>query len=177
MCCSTHPKSVAACILRVSFGLSLLLVGFTHYMDFNNFLSFTVKGLGMFDALGFAWAFVLPLLMIFGGALITLGIFFEMGTFAAGIALGSIPVGLMLKSTLGGMTLSDTMPGAVYAWIWILVYYFVVKSACHGCCKPGMSCGPCGTGGCGDGSCGTCKPAKASSKMVKVMPKVTKRRR
>lgn len=114
--------------LRLSFGLSLLLVGVSHYMTLDMFVSMTADGLGPLAFLGQIWAYVLPALMIVGGALLAIGMFEGLGAWAAGIALGSIPVGVLLKPVLGGVSLGDVMPLAVNAFLWLLVYAIVVGS-------------------------------------------------
>lgn len=136
VCCDfKSPKSAAALVLRVSFGLSLLLVGVSHYMTMPMFKGMVMEGLGPLTPLGGIWALVLPLLMIVGGALLTVGMYTHIGAWAAGIALGSIPVGVLLKSILGGVPLPDVMPAANNTWLWLLVYVFVVKMSCCGTCS------------------------------------------
>lgn len=132
-----NPKTAAKLCLRVGFGLSLLLVGITHYMTLEMFMAMTSDGLGALEFLGTIWAYVLPALMIIGGALFTVGMYYEIASWASGVALASIPVGMLLKPVLSGVGLPDMMPAAVNAFVWILVYFMVVKtSTCCGSCKP-----------------------------------------
>jgi hypothetical protein len=135
--CPETPKGVASLALRLSFGISLLLVGLTHYMNFEPFQGMVVEGLGALEFLGMLWAYLLPALMIVGGALYTIGMYHEVAAWCAGLALGSIPVGMLLKPVLSGAPLPDVMAVAVNTFIWILVYYFVVKS-CSCCCEKDM---------------------------------------
>lgn len=132
-CCPTKdPKVSAKLALRVSFGLSLLLVGVAHYMSLEMFAGMVSEGLGPLTALGNVWAYVLPALQIVGGALFAVGMYYEVASWTTGLALGSIPVGMLLKPVLGGVALPDMMPAAINAFIWILVYVMVVK--CCTCC-------------------------------------------
>ena len=131
--CPTSPKGIAGLVLRVSFGVSLLLVGLTHYMVFEPFAGMTAEGLGALEPLGSIWAYILPALMIVGGALLALGRYTNVGAWCAGIALGSIPVGMLLKPVLSGASLPDMMPAAINAFIWLLVYVLVIK--CGTCCS------------------------------------------
>lgn len=124
----SSSKGIAHLALRVSFGLSLLLVGITHYMTLDAFKLMVTDGLGALSFLGMMWAYVLPGLMIIGGALYTIGMYREIAAWAAGLALGSIPVGMLLKPVLSGVALGDMMPVAVNTFVWVLVYYFVAKS-------------------------------------------------
>ncbi len=133
----SSPKGVAALALRLSFGLSLVLVGINHYMTMGGFSLMVTDGLGPLTFLGTLWAYVLPALMILGGALLAIGMYTEIGAWAAGLALGSIPVGMLLKPVLTGVALGDMMPVAVNTFVWILIYYFVVKSLA--CCD-GKNC-------------------------------------
>lgn len=139
-CCSLKdPKAGAALALRTSFGLSLLLVGIAHYMSLEMFSGMVADGLGPLTLLGTLWAYILPALMIIGGALFAVGMYCEVASLTSGIALGSIPVGMLLKPVLSGVALPDVMPMAINAFIWLVVYALVVKTCCNG--------GSCGNGG------------------------------
>ena len=131
-------------LLRWSFSLSLIFVGLTHYMQIDSFQVMVADGLGPFAPLGTLWAYTMPGLFILGGLLLLIGQYMNVGTWAVGIALGSIPVGMLLKPIMSGVGLSDAMPPAVQALIWLIVFMWVVK--CGGC-----GCG-CGTANC---DCGT----------------------
>lgn len=143
------PKCIAGLLVRISFGLSLTFVGVVHYMNIASFTVMASDGLGQLAPLGMLWAYILPGLMIIGGVLFVIGMYMDIGAWAAGLALGSIPAGMLLKSITGGVSLGDTMPAAINGLIWLLVFLWVVK--CASCCGKGMS--MCGSGdcGCGDG--------------------------
>lgn len=135
-CCPKTAKGAAALCVRVSFGLSLLLVGLAHYMTMTAFKGMVMEGLGPLEPLGALWALVLPALMIVGGALLVVGMYTEVGAWAAGVALASIPVGMLLKPILGGVPLPNVMPAAINAFVWIIVYVLVIKmSCCSGSCE------------------------------------------
>lgn len=121
----------------VSFGLSLLLVGVAHYMTLSDFMGMVSGGLGALTILGTIWAYVLPALMIVGGALFVVGMRADIAAWCTGVALGSIPVGMLLKSVLGGVALGEMMPFAINAFIWMIMYIFVVKFCCCCGCKGG----------------------------------------
>src|SRR3989338_1364638 len=120
-------SEITALVLRISFGISLLAVGLSHYMTFAAFKPMVVSGLGPLEFLGVIWAFILPALMILGGATFVIGKFEEVAVLASGIALGSIPAGMLLKPVLTGVSLADMMPAAVNAFVWIIVFVLVVK--------------------------------------------------
>jgi hypothetical protein len=134
-CDLKSPKAGAATALRLSFGLSLLLVGIAHYMSLEMFSGMVSDGLGALTILGTIWAYVLPALMIVGGALFAVGMYYDVASWVTGLALGSIPVGMLLKPVLSGVALPDVMPMAINAFIWILVYVMVVKLCT--CCGGG----------------------------------------
>lgn len=128
---SHHPMTIARTAVRIAFGLALALVGVAHYLDAANFaeavgrgLEFTVGGVEVhiLEQLGFIWGYLLPGLMIVGGVFMAFGFLPPVGTLIAGVALLSIPVGLMLKSVLSGLSLNDTMPPAMNAIVWVLFY-------------------------------------------------------
>lgn len=137
-CC---PVGIVALMARVSIGLSLLFVGLVHYMTFTSFSAMVTEDLGYWPvtALGTVWAYVVPALMIVGGALLVLGMFSDIAVWAASLAIGSIPAGMLLKSVLAGVPLATTMPPAINALIWLVALILVVKlQSC--CCEGNGSC-------------------------------------
>jgi len=134
-CCPKTAKGAAAICVRVSFGLSLLFVGLSHFMTMGAFKGMVVEGLGPLEPLGLLWAFILPALMIVGGALLAIGMYTEVASWAAGVAIGSIPVGMLIKPILGGVPLPNVMPAAINAFVWIIVYVLVIKMSCCGSCE------------------------------------------
>ncbi|PIR51027.1 hypothetical protein COU78_02600 [Candidatus Peregrinibacteria bacterium CG10_big_fil_rev_8_21_14_0_10_49_24] len=94
------------------------------------FKGMVMSGLGPLEPLGALWALLLPALMIVGGALITVNMYMEVGALAAGVALASIPVGMLLKPILGGVALPDVMPAVINSFIWLVVYALVIKMSC-----------------------------------------------
>jgi len=128
--------SVSTLVVRIGFGVALALVGIAHYLDAATFAEAVGRGLGTLEPIGMAWGYLLPGLMIVGGVLIALGFFPAVGTFIAGLALVSIPAGLMLKSVLSGLSLNDTMPPAMNAIVWILFYVAAVRGfSCQSACE------------------------------------------
>lgn len=142
--CPTCPKKITALCFRISFGLSLLFVGIAHYMSVGVFRGMVADGLGPISFLGLVWAYILPALMIVGGGLMVANQRKDIACWATGVALGSIPAGMLLKSVIGGVSLADTMPAAINSFVWILVYLFVLKiNCCSGsgsCDKPAAPC-------------------------------------
>ena len=140
--CPKSPKCIVALCLRVSFGLSLAFVGVAHYLSISVFKSMVSDGLGAISLLGSLWAYILPGLMIVGGALLVADKRRDIEAWASSVALGSIPAGMLLKSVIGGVSLADTMPAAINAFVWILIYGLVLKMSCCGsgaCEKSGMT--------------------------------------
>ena len=142
------PKGVLALILRVSLGLSMVFHGATLYKDFAGFAGMTAGGLGPLAPVGTAWAYLMPALLILGGVLIALNYYFIYGVWLAGLALGSIPAGMLVKPLLSATSGGDMMGAANNAFIWLIMLTLVVKlSKCccgSGECKPGEGHG----GGC-----------------------------
>ena len=137
MSCSTSsPKRVAALAIRLSFGLTLLLVGIDHVLNQPGFATGMVaSNLGSLEPLGQIWGYVLPILQIVGGACIATGMYLNLGVWSAGLALGSIPVGMTLKALLSESTLPDVMPMVNNTYIWLLLFVLVVKTSCCGSCS------------------------------------------
>lgn len=141
--------------MRISFGLSLLFMGIIHYKTFPDFTSYVSTGLGPLTGLGTLWSYALPALMIVGGILFTVGLMPSVAAWTAGLALASIPAGMMLKSVLSATPVDAMMAAAVNAFVWLLVYYFALRSL--SCCGSDA----CGTGAacdCGSKACPVCGP-------------------
>ncbi len=141
-CDVSTPKGIAALATRLSFGLSILFLGVSHYMTLEGFISMTSAGLGPLTPLGVLWAYIFPGLMIIGGALYVMGMYGEIAAWAAGIALGSIPAGMFIKAVVGGVSTADLMPPAINALIFLLVFHHVARwcSSCTQCGSSPCSC-------------------------------------
>lgn len=114
-------------ILRICFGASLFLVGLSHYIQFQAFSLMVTDSLGPVATLGKIWAYILPALLILGGGLFVSGRFNVLASWISGIALASIPVGVLLKPVLSGVGLEDAMPAATTTFIWMIVFLMVAK--------------------------------------------------
>lgn len=133
----SSSKGVAKLLLRVAFGVSLALIGLNHYMNLDAFSGFVAGGLGPLTSLGTLWAYVLPALEIVGGVLLAASYRTDIGAWCVGVALASIVIGMLLKPVFG-TPLDAVMPAVNSTFIWLLVYFFVVKSCvCCGTCMPG----------------------------------------
>lgn len=138
-CGTSSPKGIARLLVRIAFGLSLVFLGISHYQD-PQFAEAVGRGLGVLEVPGMAWGYILPALYIVGGVLLTLGLFMNVAAWTAGIALVSVPAGLLLKSVFG-INLNDTMPLALNGWLWVIVFMYAVKGARYGdCCCADDSC-------------------------------------
>jgi len=122
-------------MLRISFGLSLLLVGLNHYMTMEAFKGMATEGLGVLEPLGAIWALILPALMILGGALFVIGMYTEIAAWAAGLALASVPIGLLLKPIMSGVPLPGVLDQVIDSFIWLIVLVLVLNMGCFGSCK------------------------------------------
>jgi|GEM_PF-1402851 len=121
------PRYVSRLLLRIGFGLSLLFIGISHYKDIAAFADISRAGLGVFAPIGALWAYILPLLMIFGGLLYIANFRPDIAAWLAGVALASMPVGMILKSVMSPTPLDQTITMATYAFVWLLVYTLVSK--------------------------------------------------
>lgn len=134
------PLCIVGTVARISLGLSLLFVGLVHYMSFTAFSAMVSEDLAALSLLGTLWAYILPALMIIGGSLLVLGMFTEVALWSSSIALGSIPAGMLLKSVTSGLPLSETMPPAINALIWLIALIVITKMT--GCCSDNGCCSP-----------------------------------
>lgn len=102
-------------------------------MTFEGFKGMTVDGLPPYlEIPATLWAYVLPALMIIGGGMVVVGRYMPIATWIVGIALGSIPVGMLLKPVLTGVSLSDIMPMVIDSFIWMILFVLVVKLTSFG---------------------------------------------
>ncbi|MBT3293125.1 hypothetical protein HN512_04035 [Candidatus Peregrinibacteria bacterium] len=132
MCCKLTAKAAYGLCLRVTFGVSLLLVGLIFYSSFTGFKAMAMGDMGFLEPLGFVCAYIIPALMIVGGALIAIGLFMEVGALLAGIALGSMSIGLLVKPLLSTTELlAAVRPVIMEIFLWMIVGYFAVRvSSC-----------------------------------------------
>lgn len=145
-CCGSCPKAAACCVLRVSFGAALALIGLNHLMDLSGFASMVAAGAGPLTGLATLWGYLVPLLEIVGGVLIAVGKQPLYASWATGLALGSIVVGFPLKSIIGDTNLGDVMPMVHDTMLWIVIYVLIIKMWCCMMEGKGGKCEGCGMG-------------------------------
>ncbi len=114
--------------LRVSIGISMMLIGISEYRDFAPFVANVTDGLGWLSPLGMVWAYLLPALLIFGGGMLAIGRYPYVAAWMGGIALGSIPVGLLLKTVMTGSPLPDTLMAAYPSVVWLVAFYLSLNA-------------------------------------------------
>jgi hypothetical protein len=120
-------SETSSLILRVSVGITMVLIGISAYRDFAPFVANVTDGLGFVAAFGTVWAYLLPALLIFGGIFLAIGRYGYISVLTAGVALASVPIGLMLKNTITGLPLPDMMAAAYPSMVWIIAFYLAVN--------------------------------------------------
>ncbi len=171
----SDPKVAASTLLRVCFGFSSMFVGLTHSFDLSTsyaepgaFTVMVADGLGPLAFFGVIWSYFYPALLIIGGALFVIGRYRSVATWMSGLALASIPVGMLLKPIISGIALDEMMPPATTAFIWLIVYAFVVFFADgSGVCGGGACSCNCGCDKC---TCGGAMPGTKAMPMPKATP-------
>lgn len=113
---------VSNLLLRVSVGVSMTLVGAAQYRDFAPFVANVTDGLGALSILGTIWAYLLPALLVFGGAMLAIGRYSFITAWVGGIAIGSIPVGFLLKTVMTGLPLPDMLEATYPILIWLIAF-------------------------------------------------------
>lgn len=114
-------------VLRVPLGLAMVMIGASGYRDFAPFVANVTDGLGWASSFGYVWAFILPALMIFGGGLLAVGRYSFIAALTGGVALGSVPVGLILKNIITGVPLPDMMAASYPTIVWIVAFYLALN--------------------------------------------------
>ncbi len=125
-----NPKStssVSNLLLRVSIGVSMIFIGIAQYRDFAPFVANVTDGLGFLSAAGTVWSYFLPALLIFGGGMLTVGRYSFVTAWAGGIAIGSIPIGLLLKTVMSGSPLPDILTAIYPMLIWFIAFYLALN--------------------------------------------------
>ncbi len=105
----------------------MLLIGISLYRDFAPFWGNVTVGLGRAETFGTIWAYILPGLFIFSGGMMIIGRYSFIPAWTAGIALGSIPVGMSLKTLMTNFPLPDVLEFVSPMFVWLLVYYACVN--------------------------------------------------
>lgn len=114
-------------VLRLPLGLAMVMIGASAYRDFAPFVANVTDGLGWAYSLGYVWAFILPALMIFGGGLLAVRRYSYVAALTGGVALGSVPVGLVLKNIITGVPLPDMMSASYPTIVWMIAFYLALN--------------------------------------------------
>ena len=120
-------SDVSSLVLRIPLGLTMVMIGISAYRDFAPFVANVTEGLAWASAFGTVWAFLLPALLIFGGGMLAVGRYSYIAGLTGGAALGSIPLGLILKNVLSGVPLPDMMAAAYPSIVWMVAFYLAVN--------------------------------------------------
>jgi hypothetical protein len=118
---------VSCTLLRISVGVCMVLIGIAAYRDFAPFVANVTDGLGPLSLFGYFWAFFLPALLVFGGGMLAVGRYSYIAAWVGGIALGSIPLGLILKTVMTGLPLPDMIKEAYPSIVWLVAFYLAVN--------------------------------------------------
>ena len=124
-------KSVSATsnlVLRVPLGIAMVMIGASAYRDFAPFVANVTDGLGWASTFGYVWAFLLPALLIFGGGMLAVGRYSYVAALTGGVALGSVPMGLILKNIITGVPLPDMMSASYPTIVWMIAFYLALNT-------------------------------------------------
>ncbi len=100
----------------------MVMIGISAYRDFAPFVANVTDGLGWASSFGHVWAFLLPALLIFGGGMLAIGRYQYLAALTGGLALGSVPIGLILKNIITGIPLPDMMGAAYPTIVWMIAF-------------------------------------------------------
>lgn len=76
---------------------------------------------------GMAWAYILPGLLIVSGTLLAYGKAMHITAWIGGVALGSVPIGLLTKTLLTATPLPDMLNALFPYFIWLLLFVYAVN--------------------------------------------------
>ncbi len=115
-------------VLRVPLGVSMVMIGASAYRDFAPFVANVTDGLGWASSFGYVWAFILPALLLFGGGMLAIGRYSYVAALTGGVALGSVPMGLILKNIITGIPLPDMMSASYPTIVWMMAFYLALNT-------------------------------------------------
>lgn len=115
-------------VLRVPLGISMVMIGASAYRDFAPFVANVTDGLGWASSFGYVWAFILPALLLFGGGMLAIGRYSYVAALTGGVALGSVPMGLILKNIITGVPLPDMMSASYPTIVWMMAFYLALNT-------------------------------------------------
>ena len=115
--------------LRLALGVTMVCIGISAYRDFAPFVAIVTDGLGAIGFLGYAWALILPALLIFGGVFLVIGRYLVLAAWTGGLALASVPIGLVLKTVMTGLPLPDMLTASYPVFVWLLAFVIALKTA------------------------------------------------
>lgn len=124
----TSASAASNLILRVSVGVTMVLIGISEYRDFAPFVFSVTDGLGWMSGVGTVFAYIMPALLIFGGGMLAVGRYAFVAAWAGGIALGIIPVALVLKTVMTGSPLPNMLTAAYPPVVWIIAFYLALNA-------------------------------------------------
>jgi hypothetical protein len=122
-----NPKSAAQvsnAILRAALGVTMVMIGVSAYRDLAPFIANVTDGLGMASNVGYVWAFILPALLIFGGGMLAIGRYSYVAAWSGGLALASVPIGVVLKTIMTGLPLPDMLTVSYPSIVWLVAFTF-----------------------------------------------------
>lgn len=124
-----NPKSapeVVNLMLRIALGITMMMMGISAYRDLAPFLANVTDGLEWASSAGTVWGFFLPALFLFGGGMLVIGRYSFVTAWVGGIALASIPAGILLKTIIGGLPLPDMLSASYPAIVWLLAFAYAI---------------------------------------------------
>lgn len=106
----------------------MVLIGISAYRDFAPFVANVTDGLGWFSSFATVWSFLLPALLIFGGGFLVIGRYGYIAALTGGTALATVPIGLLLKTIIGGLPLPTMLSAAYPTIVWIVAFYLALNA-------------------------------------------------
>jgi len=114
---------ISNAVLRIALGVTMVMIGISAYRDLAPFLANVTDGLmGWTSRIAYLWGFILPALLIFGGGLLAIGRYQFLAAWTGGLAIGSVPIGIVLKTIMTGLPLPDAMAAIYPSIVWIIAF-------------------------------------------------------
>jgi hypothetical protein len=126
-----NPKSapdVVNLMLRIALGLTMMMMGISAYRDLAPFMANVTEGLEWASSIGTVWGYFLPAFLLFGGGMLLIGRYSYVTAWVGGIALASVPAGILLKTIIGGLPLPDMLAASYPSIVWLFAFAYAIST-------------------------------------------------
>ncbi len=105
----------------------MLLVGISLYRDFPVFHIQATSDLAALTTFATVWAYILPALFILAGGFLIVGRYSFITAWLGGVSLGSVAIGMFLKTLMTNFPLEDALTFVFPIFIWMIAFHMALQ--------------------------------------------------